>query len=49
MIAIIEYDQESGHEGIHKLAEMFADGWETLVPLRYFECCDLYRTTLHRP
>lgn len=48
-IAIIEYDQESGHEGIHALADKFAEGWETLTPLCYHECCGIYRTVLYFP
>ncbi len=48
MITIIEYDQESGIQGIHLLAKKFEEGWETLVPLRFHKCCGIYRTVLQR-
>lgn len=48
-ISVIEYDQASGYQGTHLLAEKFAAGWETLVPLRYFACCGRYHTVLYQP
>lgn len=45
-ISVIEYDEASGYQGTHLLAQKFAAGWETLVPLRYWPCCGIYRTVL---
>ena len=48
-IAVLEYDQDSAYEGLNELNRHFSEGWETLISLRYFDCCGIYRTTLYRP
>lgn len=46
-VSIIEYDQESGILGIREMDDKFKAGWETLIPLKFYYCCRIYRTTLY--
>lgn len=43
----IAYPQDS--YGLHLLARLYQEGWETLEPMKYFGCCGLYVTTLYLP
>ncbi len=45
---VVCFTQDGGHAGNQIMARLFREGWETLAPLRYFECGH-YRTTLYLP
>lgn len=47
-LMVLEYDHESGHLGNHELCKLFDDGWETLEPVKYYHCCEIYRTILYK-
>jgi hypothetical protein len=44
----LSYARES-HYGLHILARLYDEGWETLGPLRYYACCGHYCTILYLP